>query len=856
MRTQCITAVEKAVGRQITKKEATGIEDRITTHMRLLATKDPAAWRTMSYHQRLNEAAKAAVAELKGEAFLQKRRLELQIAAHDKLMRETGQWEGGRQDALKRLIVSWTDGKGSFQSIETRGQAIRTDALRRLTDAFEVLDPRMLGLFENVEGVRDFTRAVYGETNGIDPKIVKAADEWLKIADEMREQFNQSGGKIGKLEDWALPQHHSQTRVAKAGMNQWVQDIMPRLDRSRYVDEQGRVFTDDKMIAFLHEAWRSIATNGWNKHEPGKAAMGSSMAANRRADHRSIHFKSADDFSAYQTAYGDRGLLQIMVGHIDGLAKETAAIETFGPNADRTYEHMRDLATKEAVLADPERAGRYENAAVVLDSLWAEVRGVPAVVASRRLSAFFDGVRNWMVSTRLGSAYISSLADHGTIAITAKMNNLPMMQVFANQLRTMDLTNGEELRQARRAGLAMDTMIGDLNRFGNDNLASTVPAKLASLTMRLSLLSAASDARRRAFGATMMDAIGRLTRDVDSLAKLGKHDNQILLSKGITEQDWEIWRLATPEQWGNVNDTVLTPDAIYQIPGDQLAHLIPDMAVQGSPWSESYKIAIQTIRREAALKLLGAVAEEVDMAVITPKAAERAMMNRLGAGERGTWKGELARSIFLFKTTPISVVLRHFRRAMARDTVAGRAAYIAAFTASTTLLGAFGLQVSQLIMGKDPVTLDPTEDGGTRNWVRAFLKGGSFGLYGDFLFSGITRHETSPTAAFMGPVIGGMEEFFNLTQGNLVQSAMGENTNAGAEAIRFAKSNIPLANLWYTKAALDHLVVHNLQEMASPGYLSTMQNKMRRQYGETYWWKPGEAVPDEAPDMGKIVGQR
>jgi hypothetical protein len=171
------------------------------------------------------------------------------------------------------------------------------------------------------------------------------------------------------------------------------------------------------------------------------------------------------------------------------------------------------------------------------------------------------------------------------------------------------------------------------------------------------------------------------------------------------------------------------------------------------------------------------------------------------------------------------------------------------------MLGAFTLQLSQILQGKDPVNMDPTEDGGTRNWVRAFLKGGAFGLYGDFLFSGATRHETSPTAAFMGPIIGGAEEFFNLTQGNLVQMAQGQNTNAGAEAIRFAKSNLPLANLWYTKAALDHLVVHNLQELMSPGYLASMQSKMRRQFGETYWWKPGEVAPERGPDMGRVAGQ-
>src|SRR3546814_18641491 len=45
-----------------------------------------------------------------------------------------------------------------------------------------------------------------------------------------------------------------------------------------------------------------------------------------------------------------------------------------------------------------------------------------------------------------------------------------------------------------------------------------------------------------------------------------------------------------------------------------------------------------------------------------------------------------------------------------------------------------------------------------------------------------------------------------LTLGNIHQAARGEDTHVGAELVRFTRSNMPLANLWYTKAATDHLV--------------------------------------------------
>ncbi|WP_200856319.1 hypothetical protein, partial [Klebsiella pneumoniae] len=61
----------------------------------------------------------------------------------------------------------------------------------------------------------------------------------------------------------------------------------------------------------------------------------------------------------------------------------------------------------------------------------------------------------------------------------------------------------------------------------------------------------------------------------------------------------------------------------------------------------------ERVRFEAMRRLLAAVSEEVDMAVITPGAREQLFTG--GGLQRGTWKGELTRTVFLFKSFPISV---------------------------------------------------------------------------------------------------------------------------------------------------------------------------------------------------------
>jgi hypothetical protein len=166
--------------------------------------------------------------------------------------------------------------------------------------------------------------------------------------------------------------------------------------------------------------------------------------------------------------------------------------------------------------------------------------------------------------------------------------------------------------------------------------------------------------------------------------------------------------------------------------------------------------------------------------------------------------------------------------------------------------------VNDLLQGKDVRNYNPFEgENGVKNWMAAFLKGGSLGLYGDFLFSGATQNnQAGPIAAALGPVAGLVEEAFKITQGNIVQAMQGKDTNFGAEAVRFVKGNTPGANLWYAKAALDHIIFHQLLEYFSPGYLSQMQRRAQTEFGQQFWWTPGTGIDGmRAPDLGRAVGQ-
>lgn len=830
MNPSCVVAVGQVLGRAPTEAEIRNIETRLAKTMRLEAANDPGGWAGKSAHERLTIASRRAAGDILSEAQLKLERKAQQVLATARVQQQIANFPGTPMEGLARMIAFHADSKGSQLSIESRGKAIERDALRRMIDTLEATSPGFFGMVEDQAGIRDLVRELHGEATG-NKDAAAGAKAFREVAEELRTRFNASGGDVGQLEDWGMPHHHSQLLVAKAGRDQWVRDVLPKLDRSRYVKENGRPMNDQEVADFLSEAWSTIATGGVNKLEPGLPS-GVGMRANRGNEARQVHFKSADAYMDYQAQYGDRPVYDVLVGHVHGVASDIALVETFGPNPDHTFRQFRDRALKTMTEADPVKAGDVQKEAIKVENLYNLAAGKTLPIASANLARFFDGVRNLMVASKLGSATITAITDEGTMRVAAHVNNLPQMQLAANELAALNPANRQERRLANRAGLALNTLVASINRFGNETLGTGWSSKLATGTIRASGLAAMTEARRRAYGVTFMSALGQVTKDHASLSALDVHDHRILLSKGITDRDFAVWREATLEDWGGGNDTMLTPEAIARVPDAAIEHL-------GDP---------RQLRQEAITKLLGTVLEETDVAVIEPGVRERAMMQ--SNLQRGTWKGELTRSFFLFKSFPISMITRHWARGMSMPTTGGKVAYLATLTAATTALGMVALQAYEVVNGRDPK--DMTQG---KVWLAALLKGGALSIFGDFMFNEETQTGRGALATTLGPVASTAEEFAALTWGNALQAAAGEETNIGAEAVRFAKSNTPLMNLWYTRAVTDHLIFHELQEYLSPGYLRRMRRRARREFGQSWWWEPGEPMPERAPEMAAAIGE-
>lgn len=347
---------------------------------------------------------------------------------------------------------------------------------------------------------------------------------------------------------------------------------------------------------------------------------------------------------------------------------------------------------------------------------------------------------------------------------------------------------------------------------------------------------------------TMMDSIGTLSRKA-SMNDISPDDAARLRGFGVTDADFSVWNAAKVNDVRGKGDKVLTADAIMDVPDSDIARIAG---------REVTAEQAQAIRTDAATRLMAIVNDESRMAIIEPGIRERVMM--YGETDETSAKGILLKSVWHFKSFGVSMMMRHLGRSASKIDASqdwysykGKAAatkYAVSLVTATTMLGALAMQLNEVQNGRDP---RPTDD--PRFWASAFMKGGGLGLVGDLLFGGETAYGTPASAVILGPTAGLVLEPSRIVFDEFWNQVEGKRSTMGGDFVRYAKSNIPAQNLWYAKGALDHLLWHDAMEAASPGYLARMTRRSRQQFGQEYFWKPGEDAPARAPDLGAMAGE-
>lgn len=792
----------------------------------------------------MGEAAAAASASadtVKALDFdlLRKKRLVTMQAMAQKQIQMEMDGAGGRGGTPADVALAKFSGRESalgVSSLEDRMESIRQTAwgqLRTLMEGFDRLP--FVGIREP-SGLVDVGRVAFGETvdNASAGEMGKA---WMAAAEYLRQRFNTAGGMIGKRADWGLPTRWDMLKVRMFDYATFRADVVPRLDLERMIDDRtGLPFTESGLETAFRDMHEAVRTGGASRHTPG-SFKGRGQLANQRTEGRFLVFKSFDDWQAMQAKYGTvttpADIFNAMMGHVDGMAHDIAALEILGPNPEATIRWMQDMI--EADVRRGPLAGKAFEAADALgmsvgaqiDNMWGVFTGSVNVPVNANVAAAFSGTRAVLTSAMLGSAALSASSDVAFAKSTRLFNGLPQTGMIRDLLRMM-----APLAAPERKALARDT--GLLARHAANQMASlwryteeaNVPGfaqRLAGGILDISLLSRWTEMGRAVMGLEIQRHLAREASK--SFAALDPPFRAMLERYGLGEQQWDVVRATALTRADGID--FITPNAL-----------------------EARTDLERGLGDELGTKLREMMSREMRHAVPEATLAARAVMR--GDRQAGTVVNELINSAFQFKAFPISVLMMHGGRALAKRPEMPRWKVAAHLMAMTAGFGALSQQMYEIVNGRDPRPMDDP-----RFWMQALQRGGGAGIYGDLLFADQTRGGATTAQLVAGPLVGTADRAMKATVGNAQKAIQGKETSAGKDMVNLLKSITPGSNLWYTRAATDRLIWGELQEMVDPGRADDVRRTVRaarKNFGQDYFWQPDEALPDDAPDFSNVMG--
>jgi hypothetical protein len=702
----------------------------------------------------------------------------------------------------------------------------------------------LFGQVRNKADLDNVGREIFGQSTG-DASAKAMADALMRTMEWLRSRFNAAGGAIAKLESFGLPQHHSADLVATAEREPWKAFVLPKLDRAKMIDwETGLPMTDKALDDLLSQIWDTISTGGWDRREPG--VMGTAALGNQRQEHRVLHFQDADQWMAYHERFGGGAtILDVMNTHIRSMARDIAAMERMGPNPAATLAMMqgvmkksgKEWVTANGVLPEVSRfsrvfkgsalhqaAGNELNGTAHLQRLFNEYSGKNGISENPRMTLAFGTLSTLQVAAKLTATTVKSLPDVATMALTAWNNDLPVLGMLKGYVsRVLPHSEADAIHVARLGIISEDwTRIirGDW-RLSGEELGSEVARQVADTVLRASFLNRLSDSVRKTFAAEMWNTItqerGKAFADLD-----GKFA-AMMQRYGIDAARWDQLRATPLESYKGM-------DWIYP-------DRIEDAALRDAVFAMTHR--------------------EVQHALITSDIDSRAL---IGQFARGTWIGELTRSAFLFKQFPMTMASLHGRRMMQQSTLPAKFAYFAVGLGMLTFGGALSRQLySVAVNGRDP------EDMTDLNfWKRAMLDGGGLGIYGDFIRNSESRVGGGIGQTVVGPLIGStLTNLGTMVVGNTaaaLDSDPDTETQWGRDLTNFAITETPGLSMWYTRVAVNRLLLDQLREWSDPNYDRKIAAAYRRadNEGTSFYAGPGAVTGSgpgvRMPDFGNAIG--
>lgn len=716
---------------------------------------------------------------------------------------------------------------GARLSVDARGNALVAQYLGgmiadlRRQDLLPLLNSRALDR-EIAQELAELSKArgapgASGSRHAV--SIARVIDKYRRAA-VARE--NRAGAWFRLGDGSVVRQSHDLHKVRRAGFKVWRDSVLPLLDAEATFQgaDAGTVMRAiyDSILQGHH-----IRAKGASETDLGFAFDAGGRLVRRAPEQRVLRFRDADAWYDYNQRFGGGTLMEAIFQDLERSARNTALMEAWGSNPRTTFEKLRAALKKQH---RGERAKVRKLGRAVLRHQFDEVEGLTRIPVNPSSAQVTASVMSAEIMMNLGNAALSAFGDLGFKAAALRDTGDNLLSAWVKTLESSleGLAPAERRITAELLGVGLDGQIGGLTArlFAADDAPGNF-TKLQRIFLKLNLRGPLIEANKR--GMALMSA-----RDLAMNAHLDWGDlpqRDLLELYGFDQGRWNLVRRASRREADGRG--YLMPDAIRDLPDAAFADLVPSGKLRTR--------AIQQLRDEMETALRSYYVDLADQAQPTPGARERAFLRR---GTRpGTPLGIALRLMGQFKEIPVTVATKVLGRAAGADTVReffenlakGRADLLGMVhtIVAATLLGYAAQTAKELAKGREP--RDPFS---ADTWTAALLQGGGLALYADFLFG--EMHRLGPSL-LGGPAAGTAADLADL----FARARAGE--DAAAEALGLLADNLPGANLFYTRIALDYLILFQFQESLNPGFLRRMERRLKEERGQSFILPPTQAIP-------------
>ena len=885
----CHTAVRMATGDAFSEEEINDFLDRLSERAIRARKAAPTLDERAAVAQAAGELTRDALrASLEGRKLALAAKLAQGVRRGDLAAMPAAFDEARRVRALN--VGDEGQGFGTSSSIDAEGRALSASLWGQVQSGLDKvpgLKNRIVNPF-GLAGERGFDRLVARELARIqgDGAIEPTGDEgalWAarvlaSALERGRTMQNEVGAFIGKLEGYIARQSHDRERVAggfwrelgqiaerlpadkaaafdwaaaragaeRRGFRAWRDYIRHRLHEKTFegLDEADAplegltagVLDDptDLRERFLYRVWFDIVS-GRHEQLAGASDLGEFRppASKARTVSRSrvLHFQDPDAWVDYNQRYGSRSLFSTIMGQLDRAARNTALMRRWGPAPEAAWTAELDrLDSAARTRGSPAAATRLMGGQT--RATFEAVNGTLNIAENLRVATVARGIRNWELATKLGQVVLSKITDPPIAGQTFARAGLGFLSGYEGMIRGMLGLEGEGRRQAAElldvgARAFAGHMAGRMSL--NDGTAGW-SAWAAQMTMKMGLFEHFNEAGRRGVAAQWARHMAQFADR--PMEKLPQGVRETFERFGIDGGAWDLARRdLTPLGDGL---TYLTLDNLDRLP-DRAFHAYGRL--QGKAATPE---AAARLRAEVGNRFRAMVHNIIDDTTAEPRLREQAAVSH--GKHAGTVWGEAARSFWQLRGFATAVVGRHLVPAARGFAGYSPVATTAHLILGLTLAGWLSLNAKRIVAGKTPLGLtggeqDAEGKGWTtpKIWTAALLQGGGLGLYGDFLAGDANRAgKTFSWASMGGPAVSDSEQIAQIVQSAIAGGDVNPTTGRSpipAELLRLAGSNIPVVNLWYTRLAIDYLILWRLQEAASPGYLQRYESRERDQGG-------------------------